>query len=33
MEADVLLTIMKRKDWAEGVAAFAERRSPVFSGR
>jgi enoyl-CoA hydratase/carnithine racemase len=33
LEADVLLTIMNTKDWAEGVAAFAQRRSPVFSGR
>jgi enoyl-CoA hydratase len=33
MEADVLLTIMNSNDWAEGVAAFAKRRSPVFSGR
>jgi enoyl-CoA hydratase/carnithine racemase len=33
MEADVLLTIMNSKDWAEGVAAFAQRRPPVFSGR
>jgi enoyl-CoA hydratase/carnithine racemase len=33
MEADILLTIMNTKDWAEGVAAFAQRRSPVFSGR
>jgi enoyl-CoA hydratase/carnithine racemase len=33
MEADALLTIMNSKDWAEGVAAFAQRRSPVFSGR
>jgi enoyl-CoA hydratase len=33
MEADVLLTIMNSNDWAEGVAAFAQRRSPVFSGR
>lgn len=33
MEADVLLTIMNSQDWAEGVAAFAQRRSPLFSGR
>jgi enoyl-CoA hydratase/carnithine racemase len=33
MEADALLAIMNSKDWAEGVAAFAQRRSPVFSGR
>jgi enoyl-CoA hydratase/carnithine racemase len=33
MEADVLLTIMNSQDWSEGVAAFAQRRSPVFSGR
>jgi enoyl-CoA hydratase/carnithine racemase len=33
LEADVLLTIMNSNDWAEGVAAFAQRRSPVFSGR
>jgi enoyl-CoA hydratase/carnithine racemase len=33
MEADVLLTIMNTEDWAEGVAAFAQHRSPVFSGR
>jgi enoyl-CoA hydratase/carnithine racemase len=33
MEADALLTIMSSRDWAEGVAAFAQRRSPVFSGR
>jgi enoyl-CoA hydratase/carnithine racemase len=32
-EADALLEVMKTADWAEGVAAFAERRSPVFTGR
>jgi enoyl-CoA hydratase len=33
METEVLLTIMNSKDWDEGVAAFAQRRSPMFSGR
>jgi enoyl-CoA hydratase len=33
MEADVLLTIMNSHDWSEGVTAFAQRRSPEFSGR
>lgn len=33
LEADVLVSIMNSDDWAEGVAAFAQRRSPVFSGR
>ena len=32
-EAQTLLTIMKSADWAEGVAAFAERRDPVFTGK
>lgn len=32
-EAENLLEIMKTEDWAEGVAAFAERRAPVFKGK
>lgn len=28
-----LLSIMKTADWAEGVASFADRRTPVFVGR
>lgn len=32
-EADALLEVMTTADWAEGVAAFAQRRSPVFSGK
>lgn len=32
-EADDLLEIMETEDWAEGVAAFADRRDPVFRGK
>jgi len=32
-EARDLLAVMGTEDWAEGVAAFAQRRSPVFQGR
>ncbi|GAA5157933.1 enoyl-CoA hydratase/isomerase family protein [Pseudonocardia eucalypti] len=32
-EADDLLEIMDTEDWAEGVAAFADRRDPVFRGK
>jgi enoyl-CoA hydratase len=31
-EAQDLLEIMQTRDWAEGVAAFAERRQPTFTG-
>jgi enoyl-CoA hydratase/carnithine racemase len=32
-EADDLLAVMRTQDWAEGVAAFAERREPRFQGK
>jgi len=32
-EAANLLAVMQTQDWAEGVAAFAERRAPTFVGR
>jgi enoyl-CoA hydratase/carnithine racemase len=32
-EPQELLELMATRDWAEGVAAFAERRAPVFEGR
>ena len=31
-EAEDLLAIMESRDWAEGVAAFASRRTPKFRG-
>ncbi|MDX8522824.1 enoyl-CoA hydratase/isomerase family protein [Mesorhizobium dulcispinae] len=33
IEGEDVLAIMETEDWAEGVAAFAERRSPRFAGR
>ena len=32
-ESRELLALMGTRDWAEGVAAFADRRTPVFEGR
>lgn len=32
-EARDLLEVMDTQDWAEGVAAFAERRAPTFRGK
>ncbi|WP_338051291.1 enoyl-CoA hydratase/isomerase family protein [Pseudonocardia acidicola] len=32
-EAADLLALMTTQDWAEGVAAFAERRAPVSGGK
>lgn len=31
-EGEALLGVMRSRDWAEGVAAFADKREPVFSG-
>lgn len=32
-EPGELLALMDTEDWAEGVAAFAQRRDPVFRGK
>lgn len=32
-EAADLLAVMRTEDWAEGVRAFADHRTPVFNGR
>lgn len=32
-EPEQLLALMQTADWAEGIAAFAEKRQPVFQGK